>query len=201
MSNLVLWLCITAALLTFWAVGAYNRLVRLRVKVRKTFATLDEQLVRQAAWVRGCLPESMRNLAQASPIELQNKVTAVWAKLSAASDQFTAALERARSATVVDVPTMASLMLAHEAMHTAWASALTDAVAPGAEPSADRLQAGWIGLLHQAWPLRAAFNEAAQTYNLACAQFPALIIARLAGFRPAGAVTRMDELTDAAAMN
>jgi hypothetical protein len=42
-------------------------------------------------------------------------------------------------------------------------------------------------------PLRAAFNEAVQAHNRAIAQFPAALVARLAGFRPAGAAARLDE--------
>ena len=187
-----LWLWVVPALLFFWLIGAYNRLVRLRARVRQAFAALDEQLVRQVVWVQGCLPESMRGGAQTSPAELQDEVTAAWARLHAASEQFAAALAHAR-ADVADVPTMAGLVLAHEAMRTAWAGALADAVAPDAVPSAERLQARWLRLLHQALPLRAAFNEAAQAYNQAIAQFPAALIARLASFKPAGTVTRLAE--------
>ena len=192
MPNLSLWIWVVPALLFFWAIGAYNRLVRLRAAVRKAFAALDEQLVRQIVWVQGCLPESMRGGAQTAPAELQDEVTAVWARLHAASDQFAAALAHAR-ADVADVPTMAGLVLAHEAMRTAWAGALADAVAPDAVPSAERLQARWLRLLHQALPLRVAFNDAAQAYNQAITQFPASFIARLAGFKPAGTVTRLAE--------
>ncbi|MDR2155280.1 MAG: LemA family protein [Burkholderiaceae bacterium] len=195
MPPLILWLCIAAAVLLFWAVGAYNRLMRLRSGVSKAFAALDEQLVRQIVWVQGCLPEPMRNLTQASPIELQDKVTATWVKLSAASDQFAAALAGARSDAIANAPVMASLVLAHEAMCTALADALAAAVAPDAVP---QLQAQWTGLLHQTWSPRAAFDEAVRTYNQARTQFPASIIARLSGFKPAGTATRIAEFTHAA---
>jgi LemA protein len=192
MLGLSLWVGLLAALLFFWVVGAYNRLVRLRIQVRKAFAALDEQLVRQVVWVQGCLPEPMRGGGQTVPAELRDAASAAWARLSAASDQFAAALAHARSE-VTDVPTMAGLVLAHEAMRTAWSAALAEAVAPDAVPSADRLQARWMRLLHQALPLRVAFNDAAQAYNLAIGQFPASIVSRVAGFRPAGMVTRLAE--------
>jgi LemA protein len=186
------WFWIVPALLPCWAVGAYNRLVRLRARVRKTFAALDEQLMRQLVWVQSCLPASMRDGAQTAPAELHDRVTVAWARLHAASDQFAAALAHARPH-VADVSTMAGVVLAHEAMRNAWASALAQAVPADATPSADRLQARWLRLLHQAWPLRGAFNEAAQAYNRAIAQFPASVVARLAGFRPAGAAARLAE--------
>ena len=40
------WLGLAAALLFFWCVGGYNRLVRLRAAVTSAFAALDEQRVR-----------------------------------------------------------------------------------------------------------------------------------------------------------
>ena len=192
MFSFSLWFWALLALLFFWAIGAYNRLVRLRSAVVKAFAVLDEQLVRQLVWVQGCLPEAMRGGAVTAPGELQDEVTAAWARLHAASEQFAVALAQAR-AQPIDVPGMASLVMAHEALRTAWASALADAVPPDAVPSADRLQARWMRLLHQSLPLRAAFNDAAQSYNQAIRQFPASLMARLFGFRPAGTVTRLAE--------
>jgi len=88
---------------------------------------------------------------------------------------------------------MAALVMAHEALRTAWAHVLADAVPADAVPSAERLQARWMRLLHQSLPLRAAFNDAVQAYNQAIRQFPASLMARLFGFRPAGTVTRLAE--------
>jgi LemA protein len=192
MVGLSTWMGLGAALLLFWAIGAYNRLVRLRSDAVKAFAALDELLVRQYVWVQGCLPAALRGGPQTVPGDLQDEVTAAWTRLHAASEQFAVALAQAR-AQPIDVSAMASLVMAHEALRTAWASALVDAVPADAVPSAERLQARWMRLLHQALPLRTAFNEAAQAYNQAIAQFPASVIARLGGFQPAGTVTRLAE--------
>ena len=96
MSGSGLWVAIFGALLLFWGIGAYNRLVRLRAAVSKAFAALDEQLVRQLVWVQGALPESMRSGTSTAPVELQDDATAAWARLQAASDQFGVALAQAR---------------------------------------------------------------------------------------------------------
>ena len=178
------------AIVFFWAVGAYNRLVRLRASVIKGFAALDEQLLRQLVWVQGCLPEAMRGGPQTLPAELHTDETAAWARLQAAADQFALALAQARSKPI-DGPLMASLVMSHEAMRTAWAGALGEAVPEGAVPSAERLQQRWMRLLHQSIPLRTAYNEAAATYNAAIGQFPASVIARLFGFAPAGTLIRL----------
>jgi len=195
MPNLPLWIWLIAALLLFWAAGAYNRLVRLRSRANAAFAALDEQLVRQFVWVQGCLPESMRGGGHTSPADLQDSVTAAWARLHAASEQFAAALAKARGH-VSDTAIMAGLVLSHEAMRRAWNAALTGAVGADAVPSAERLQMRWLRLLHQAQPLRAAFNDAAQTYNNAVSQFPASMLARLLGFRPIGTLTKLAQPND-----
>ena len=124
------------------------------------------------------------------PGELQDDVTAAWARLQAASEQFAVALAHAR-AQPIDVQRMASLVMAHEALRTAWGATLAEAVPADAVPSSERLQARWLRLLHQSLPLRTAFNDAAQSYNQAIAQFPASLLARLFGFKPAGTVTRL----------
>ena len=50
------------AVLFFWAVGAYNRLVVLRASVAKQFAAVDAQLLRVLVWLQGNLPASMRDM-------------------------------------------------------------------------------------------------------------------------------------------
>ena len=90
------WLALVAALLFFWAIGAYNRLVRLRKAATRAFAALAAQLVRQLVWVQGCLPEPMRGGPLTMPGELQDEVTVVWARLQAASEQLAVALAQAR---------------------------------------------------------------------------------------------------------
>lgn len=186
------WFWSLLALLLFWAVGAYNRLVRLRAGVTKAFAALDEQLLRQLVLIQGCLPEALRDGAHEDSDEPADAAMAAWQRLQAAGEQFGVALAQAR-AQPVDAAAMAGLVLAHEALRTAWTSALAEAVPADAVPSAERLQQRWMRLLHQALPLRTAFNEAAQAYNQAIRQFPAALLARLSGFRAAGTIARLTE--------
>jgi len=54
--------CSILAVLFFWAVGAYNRLVVLRASVAKQFAAVDAQLIRVLVWLQGNLPASMRDM-------------------------------------------------------------------------------------------------------------------------------------------
>ena len=192
MLNSTFWIAVAGAIVFFWGVGAYNRLVRLRTAVRSSFAVLDEQLMRQLVLAQASMPEAFRGSSKTSPGELQDTVTAAWMRLQAASDQFGAALAQARRANM-DVPSMASLVMAHEALRAAWSAALADAVPADAVPSAERLQERWMRLLHQAMPLRTAFNDAASQYNQAIKAFPAWLLAKAFGFAPAGSLSRMAE--------
>ncbi|WP_028601743.1 hypothetical protein [Ottowia thiooxydans] len=187
-SYVIFWLA--CAVFFFWAVGAYNRLVRLRAAVRKSFAALDELLIRQVVWVQGCLPVSMRGGMTTVSGALQDEADATWSRLSAASEQFSVALAQVR-AHPIDGAATASLAMAHDTLAGAWKSAMRDAVALDAEPSAQRLDARWTTLLHQALPLQDAFNGAVTAYNSAIGQFPAMFLAKLFGFRPAGLIDHL----------
>ena len=46
----ILWIAV--ALIVFWAVGAYNRLVRLRSQTVQAFAAVNEQLSKYVALAR-----------------------------------------------------------------------------------------------------------------------------------------------------
>jgi LemA protein len=192
MFSSIFWMAVIAGVFFFWGVGAYNRVVRLRNLARTSFAALDEQLMRQLVLVQSSMPEAFRGGLKTSPGELQDVVTAAWARLQAASDQFSAALAQARR-TSMDVSSAASLVMAHEALRAAWSAALTEAVPVDAVPSAERLQERWMRLLHQAMPLRTAYNDAAAQYNQAIRDFPVMLLAKAFGFVSAGPLSRMAE--------
>lgn len=186
------------AVLLFWAVGAYNRLVRLRAAVQKSFAALDAQLVRELVWVQACLPEALRDGASTTPAELRDEGSAAWRRLWGASEQLAAALAAAREQPL-SPDRMDGLATAHGTLDTAWAGARENlALAPAAlagtpapAPTAEAMDAQRVRLLHHAAPLREAFNNAVFAYNRAIAQFPAALLARAVGFRPAGSLRRL----------
>lgn len=197
--SLLFWFA--CAIVFFWALGAYNRLVRLRAAVRNTFAALDEQLLRQIVWVQGSVPADMRGLVTMAG-EAEDAAEVAWRRLYAASEQFAVALAQVRANTI-DGTSSASLFMAHSAMAHAWEGALREAVSPDDEVPADRLQARWVALLHEALPLQDVFNRAVETYNAAIGQFPAVILAKMVGFRPAGLIGRLvpDHLSDTDLVN
>jgi LemA protein len=89
-SSLVFWSL--GAVLLFWIVGAYNRLMRLRADANAAFAALDAELARQVDLVRKQLPGP----EQTQPASLDGEGS-FWAGLHGAAAQFAASLAAARS--------------------------------------------------------------------------------------------------------
>lgn len=172
------------ALLFFWATGAYNRLVRMRSAVGQAFTALDRLLIEQLAWVRAALPASARETAAGASVPVDDPATAAWMRLAAAGEQVSMALAPARER-AVDRAAIAGLVLARAALQQAWDDVLTCGwfVAETLR-SRESMQAEWDKLHHQQQPLVMAFDDAVHAYNAAVAQFPAALLARIAGFEP-----------------
>lgn len=177
MSSTWIW-WIVAALLLFWGVGAYNRLVRLRADVNAAFAALDAQLAQQASLVDACLPpdawEASSRFDGGSPF---------WAGLQGAAAQFSASLAAAR-VKPLEPGRMAALGAAQEVLEMAWERAERDDAHDLAGPrlpgqvTQERAQ-----LVRQAQAATLQFNRAVEHYNESIAEFPALLVAWLFGFK------------------
>lgn len=185
--TIVIWLLL--AVLVFWAIGAYRRLTRLRQAVRQGFAAVDAQLMRELVWLQGRLPEALRDGAQDAPAPLDDPLDQAWLSLHAAGEQFTASLAAARTQPL-DTATLAALDTAHGVLDRAWARVREAAEGADAE-TAEAIAASDLGrtrIVHQALPLRDAFNEAVARHNAAVRQFPAQVLAWLLGFRALGSL-------------
>ena len=82
-SSLVFW--IAAAVLLFWTVGAYNRLMRLRAEANTAFANLEAEFSRQIDLVRNDLPPAEAT----QPASLDGEGS-FWGGLHGAAAQFAA---------------------------------------------------------------------------------------------------------------
>ena len=171
---------ILGALAIFWVVGAYNRLVRLRARAGVAFAALDAQWMRFIVWLQGQLPGPLRDPpmpddthADADAERLQR-----WVGLSLAVTELADRLAAAR-ARVPAPDSLPALVAAQHRLQSEWAAL------PRSLVTAER-HSQFLYLLGQLEPLRMAYNEAAQAYNRAIHQFPALLLARL---------LRMDDLS------
>ena len=176
------WIALGVA--SFWSVGAYNRLVRLRSAALAAFQVLGEALAGYVVLVQdGFMPQASPSPAQSAQ-SLDGAAAATWLGLQASSTQFDASLRVARRQPL-DAASMAALQTALAVLQAAWRRAASGFVdRPLVLPAA--LQAQWAERDQQVAHASAAFNRAVVAYNAAIAQFPALLMARLFAFREAG---------------
>ena len=162
-----------AAVLLFWAVGAYNRLVGLRNALVRSFAPVDAQFHHRH--------ELLLRLADALAARLVDAPQPVEA-LRAACAQAEAACQRARARPGAP-GVITSLRLAEDILgdmrQRLPAEVLADPVL--AELGAE-LTAGDNTLAFA----RRQFNENVNEYNRAVCQFPTWVLAGLFNFRGAG---------------
>jgi LemA protein len=184
------------AVLFFWAVGAYNRLVLLRASVAKQFAAVDAQLLRVLVWLQGNLPVSMRDMlsemeeAALPEALLKNERDLKLLRiLEELSDSLDLARTQPMSASAMQRVNQERLALA------AWAKAEVRAGQTGeATWFIDPLPYKFDRLKAQAWPLMDAYNQAAFKYNEAIHQFPASLLAKQVKFLPAQMLDNADLL-------
>jgi LemA protein len=187
---------IVVAVLLFWFVGAYNRLVRLRAAVLQAYATLDAALSRQLDFVQASIT------AEPPPDASAQDLLSSVAPLQAATTQL-ATLLGATRLHPLDAGGMAALATALQVLVNAWQRQHPDAVtvfdADGtlSRPVPLQPDAGVAAVPGAvapiAWPepsaaaeiARSQFNLAVAHYNAAIGQFPALLVAWAVRLRPA----------------
>ena len=177
-----------AALLLFWFVGAYNRLVRLRSAALQAYATLDAALLRQLDFVQSRAQTPSDGEALEPPAQ---------ASLRAATVQLTTLLAATRLRPL-DPAAVAALATALQVMLNGWQRLYPDAVTSfdgdgtlsmpvplGGPRDRIALPEPVQGSASFAWPepspaaeiARSQFNLAVRAYNAAIRQFPALLVA------------------------
>jgi len=178
--SIMVWFAI--AVLVFWSMGAYNRLVRLRAQGIAAFATLEALLNQYITMVKTNLPERGADAPLDSPVV--HDASAAWAGLAAAVDQFNASLKVAHGHPLRG-PTMRALSTALDTLYLSW-SRLRDLPIDLAGPTLpDMLLSQWEQLAAQVEAARTEFNRRIENYNEAIDQFPALVLAWVFGFKSA----------------
>lgn len=185
MSTQSLVLIVVFALLLFWAVGAYNRLVRLKNTIANAFGQIDVQLKRRY--------DLIPNLVEAAKKYLLHERETLEAVI-AARNQARSASDAARSHPT-RAPEVLALAAAEEALSGSLGRlfALTEAYPElKADDTIRELSEELTSTENKVAFARQAYNDAVLDYNNAQAQFPALLIARLFGFA-ASAMLRATE--------
>lgn len=170
-NSVVIW--IISAVLLFWAVGAYNRLVRLRAQAIAAFAPLEAQFAHYAALVHNSFASIHGDDGPAAR-----------AGLVGAALQLEASMKVAR-AQPLDVLAMQALETAHEALSASWARVRNEPPDLAGAPLPQALQLQWEHIALDAGYACVEFNRRVEDYNAAIQQFPARLLAGLFGFKPA----------------
>jgi LemA protein len=169
---------IVLAVVVFWGVGAYNRLVRLRNVIGNSFAQIDVQLKRRYDLIPN-LVEVARKYA-AHERETLEAVTAARNQAKAAAD-----VARNRPAAAGAVT---SLAMAEQVLGGAMSKlmALVEAYPElKADQSLRELAEELTSTENKVAFSRQLFNDATLDYNNAAQQFPTSLMANLFGFREA----------------
>ena len=165
------------AMLAFWAVGAYNRLVRLKNIIAQAFGQLDVQLKRRHDLISNLVEAAQKYLPH-EPVTLE-AVTSARNQARSASDAVRTRPDRAQAVT--------ALAAAEQTLDSsldqlfALAEAYPDLKA---DPTLRELSEELTRTENKVGFARQAYNDAALDYNNAQSQFPALVIARMFGFAP-----------------
>ena len=165
------------AMLIFWAVGAYNRLIRLKNTIANAFGQIDVQLKRRY--------DLIPNLVEAAKKYLQHEQTTLEAVM-AARNQARAASDvvRSRPANALAVTTLST---AEQTLGGSLGRLFAVAEAYPelkADQTIRELSEELTSTENKVTFARQAFNDAVLDYNNAQGQFPAVLVARVFSFAP-----------------
>lgn len=163
------------AVVVFWAIGAYNRLVDLRNRFKNAFAQIDVQLKRRY--------DLIPNLVETAKAYMKHERETLEAVIAARNSAVTA--NQAAAANPGSPAAMQGLMSAEGALTGALSKlfALSEAY-PDLKANQNMMQLTeeLTGTENKISFARQAFNDAVMTYNTATQQFPSNVLAGMFGF-------------------
>ena len=178
-----------AALLVFWAVGAYNRLVRLKNTIANAFGQIDVQLKRRY--------DLIPNLVDVARKYLQHEQATLEAVINARNQARAASdVARSRPANALAVTTLAA---AEQALGSSLGNlfALAEAYPDlKADQTIRELSEELTSTENKVSFARQAFNDAVLDYNNAQGQFPAMLVARAFSFAPSAMLQATESPTE-----
>ncbi|MBG6074020.1 MULTISPECIES: LemA family protein [unclassified Polaromonas] len=177
------------AMLVFWAVGAYNRLVRLKNVIANAFGQVDVQLKRRY--------DLIPNLVEAAQKYVAHEQAALEAVI-AARNQARSASDAVRSR-----PGKADAVIALAAAEQTLDGSLGRLFALAeaypdlkADQTVRELSEELTTTENKVGFARQAYNDAVLDYNNAQGQFPALLLARLFGFAPSAMLQSTEDVAE-----
>ena len=176
--SVVSWVLVAVALvLLFWAVGAFNRLTRLKNAIANAFGQIDVQLKRRYDLIPNLVEVARKYLAH----EAQTLEAVIAARNQARS------AEQSAAASPTSVGAIGALAGAEQILGGALGRLFAVAEAyPDlkADQTMRELSEELSSTENRIGFARQAYNDHVLEFNDAAAQFPALIVARLFNFQP-----------------
>ncbi|MDE2593808.1 MAG: LemA family protein [Burkholderiales bacterium] len=166
------------ALVLFWAVGAYNRLIRLRNEISNAFAQIDVQLKRRHDLIPNLVEVARKYLEHER--DTLERVTAARAQVIAAADLVKT---RPNHAGPIQSLSMAEGVLAN-AM-TQFKAVIEAYPELKADQNMRELSEELTHTENKVAFSRQLFNDTTLDYNNAAHQFPTNVVANLFGFKTA----------------
>ena len=166
------------ALVAFWAIGAYNRLIGLRNRFKNAFAQIDVQLKRRY--------DLIPNLVETAKAYMKHERETLEAVIKARNSAVTA--NQAAAADPANAGAIQGLVAAEGALSGALGKlfALAEAY-PDLKANQNMMQLTeeLTGTENKIAFARQGFNDAVMTFNTAVEQFPSNLIAGAFSFKPA----------------
>lgn len=175
------WFWLLVAVAVFWAVGAYRRLMDLRMRVNQRFAVLEEMMLRYQGLVQDATTAAVTfpgNWHTAIAPELG---ASHWTRLQVAANLSAMAIAHMQEHPLEPSSTVA-LVATHRDLQAAWESLIHPDVYYVSVP--EELTRRWRELGIAIQPDLERFNQAVVAYNEAIGLFPANLMARALKFKP-----------------
>ncbi|MCU0764847.1 MAG: LemA family protein [Burkholderiaceae bacterium] len=166
------------ALVAFWVIGAYNRLVSLRNAFKNAFAQIDVQLKRRY--------DLIPNLVETAKAYMKHERETLEAVIRARAGAVAANV--AAAANPADPTAMRELVVAEGMLSGALGKlfALAEAYPDlKANQTMMQLSEELTSTENKIAFARQSFNDSVMSYNIAVEQFPSNVVAGLFSFRPA----------------
>lgn len=171
------------AVLVFWTIGAYNRLVRLRARSADALGSMEKQTQRYVPLVAEHLAMSSTSQTGASVDESPLDLPPLWSQLLAQLAQLDLAQKAARAGPF-QPGVLSGLRVRYNNVLDTWNELCC---APGdlaGSQVPDGLHQSWDSITEKVRSSMNGLNQILDMYNEAVSQFPASLLAKTMQFQP-----------------
>lgn len=178
--SIYLWL--TIAVLVFWCVGVYNRLMRLRARGFAAFGSLEKHLRTFHTLLQNY---ALTTHDGGATFAQSDSLPGAWAVLLEKLQALELAGKSARLAPL-QPQALATMGQALDAVLQEWQLISNGPADLAGSPVPESMRLQWEGASNRTLAARAALNEILLRYNASLQEFPARLMVGILGFKQAG---------------